>query len=123
MTVASTTNGKADPVENTEACLGDELKDLAAYFAPELEGAKAQCKRARLPSKDPSKLGYRMQCSGPGFTVNAETAVTIANPRLFTATIRTHSKAANESAQVVANIEGRWTGPCEPAEKGQKTRP
>lgn len=122
VTVASTVNGKAQPVEITESCLGDELKDLAAAFTPALEGAQAQCKRSRQPSNDPRKLGYRMQCSGPGFTVNAETAVTIENPRLFTVTIRTHSKAPNESALMIAKAEGRWTGPCEPAAKGQKAR-
>jgi hypothetical protein len=122
LTVTSTTNGKPEPVQNTEECLRDELKDLGAYFAPALEGVKAQCKKSRLPSKDPRKLDYRMQCTGSGFTVKAETAVTIEGPRLFTATMRMDTKTMKESAAVLARMEGRWAGACKPAEKAPAPR-
>ena len=36
----STTNGKADPVQEQDECLRDELKDLASYFAPALDLAR-----------------------------------------------------------------------------------
>jgi len=42
----SITNGKADPPQDQVECLRDELKDLAAYFAPQLEGVQAKCTRA-----------------------------------------------------------------------------
>ena len=122
LTANTTTNGKPEPVQNTEECLGDELKDLGAYFAPELEGVKAKCKRARLPSKDARKLEYRMQCTGSGFTVKAETSVTIEGPRHFTATMRMDTRTKKESALVVADLEGRWAGACKPAEKGPASK-
>ncbi len=114
--VSSTINGKPEPVQDSEECLGDELKDLAAYFAPSLEGAKAQCKRAQRPTNDPRKLAYRIQCSGSGFTMNADTSVTIESPRRFTGTMRIASKTKTESAVVLADIEGNWTGPCKPGQ-------
>jgi hypothetical protein len=116
ITVTSTTNGKPDPKQDFEECLGEELKDLAAYFAPQLEGAQATCKRTRQPEAD-RKLGYRMQCSGEGFTVDALTSVTIENSRHFSMSIRTDSRAPGESAIVVAMGEARWIGACEPAGK------
>ncbi|MGH7767306.1 MAG: DUF3617 domain-containing protein [Candidatus Binatia bacterium] len=116
ISVTSTTNGKPDPNQDSKECLGDELKDLASYFAPELEGAKATCKRTRQPAAD-RKTGYRMQCSGAGFTVDALTSVTIENSRHFTMSIRTDSRAPGESAIVVVKGEGRRIGACEPAGK------
>jgi hypothetical protein len=47
LTLTSTTNGKPDPKQDSKECLGEQLKDLAAYFAPQLEGAKATCQRTR----------------------------------------------------------------------------
>jgi len=110
--VVSTTNGKPEPVQNTEECLRDELKDLGSYFAPSLEGMKARCKKTRQPSSDPRKLDYRMQCSGSGFTIDAMITVTIENSRHFTASMRINSKTKRESAAVVADAEGRWAGAC-----------
>ena len=46
VTVSSTTNGKPDPNQDTKECLGEELKDITAYFAPQLEGGKRNA-RAR----------------------------------------------------------------------------
>jgi hypothetical protein len=69
LTVASTTNGKADPAQNTEDCLrAEQLEDLGAYFAPDLDGAKAKCSRARRPSSDPEQLVHRMRWTGSGFS-------------------------------------------------------
>jgi hypothetical protein len=53
-----------------------------------------------------------MQCSGEGFTVDAQTSVTVENSRHFTMSIRTDSRAPGESAIVVAKGEGRWIGRC-----------
>ncbi|MEX0734499.1 MAG: DUF3617 family protein [Steroidobacteraceae bacterium] len=114
--VTSTTNGKPDPKQDFKVCLGEELKDLAAYFAPQLEGVQATCKRTRQPEAA-GKLGYRLQCSGEGFTVDGLTSVTIENSRHFTVSIRTDSRAPGESAIVAAKGEAHWVGACEPAEK------
>ena len=116
MTVTTTTNGKPDPKQDFKQCLGEELKDLPAYFAPQLEGAQATCKHTRQPAADRT-INYRMQCSGAGFTVDALTSVTFENSRLFTMNMRTDSQAPGESATVVAKGEGRWIGACEPAGK------
>jgi len=112
--VVSTTNGKPEPVQDTEECLGDELKDLGAYFAPDLEGVKAKCKRARLASNDPRKLAYRTQCFGSGFTVDVTASVTIESSRHFTLSMQTNTKTTKESALVVVDAEARWAGACKP---------
>jgi len=113
--VVSTTNGKPEPVQNSEECLGNELKDLGSYFAPNLEGVKAKCKRARLPSSDSKKLAYRTQCAGSGFTVDVTATVTIESSRHFTLSMRTNSKTTKESALVIVDAEARWAGACKPA--------
>ena len=110
--VVSTTNGKPEPVQDTEECLGDELKDLGAYFAPEMEGVNAKCKKARLPSSDPKKLVYRTQCTGAGFASDITATVTIVSSRHFTASMRMNSKTKTESALVVADADARWSGAC-----------
>jgi hypothetical protein len=112
--VDSTTNGRPDPVQDTEECLaGDQLKDLGSYFAPSLEGGEADCRKTRQPSSDPRKVEYRMQCTGAGFSLDATTTVTIESARRFTVAIRMSTRAETESAVVVADAEGRWKGPCE----------
>jgi hypothetical protein len=112
VTVSSTTNGKPDPNQDTKECLSEELKDITAYFAPQLEGGKAECTRTRQPSKDPKIVAYRMQCAGAGFTVDALTSVTLEDSRHFSVTMRIDSKAPQESATVVAKGEAAWTGAC-----------
>ncbi len=112
--VTSTTNGKPDPKQDLKECLVEELKDLPAYFAPQLEGVQATCKVTRLPEAERT-IGHRMQCSSAGFTVDAVTSVTIENSRYFIVSIRSDSRATRESALVVAKGVGRWTGTCEPA--------
>jgi hypothetical protein len=112
ISVTSTTNGKSNPKEDTDQCLGEELKDLASYFAPQLEGAQADCTKTLQPSKDPNQVAYRMQCRGAGFTVDALTSVTFEDSRHFTMTMRIDSRAPQESAVVVANGDGQRTGTC-----------
>lgn len=116
ITVTSTTNGKADPNQDLKECLGEELKDLPAYFAPQLEGVQATCKVTRLPDADRT-FGHRMQCSGAGFTVDALTSVTIETSRHFIVSIRSDSRATREAALVVAEGEGHRIGECEPAQE------
>jgi Protein of unknown function (DUF3617) len=114
--VASTTNGKADPVQETDECLqGEELKNLGSYFAPELEGVAARCERKRQPSDDPRKVDYRSRCIGAGFTWEAASSVTLESTGHFTAAMRMETHTQNESAIVVADISGMRVGPCEPA--------
>ena len=62
--VASTVNGKPEPEQNTQDCLhADHLKDLGAYFAPDLEGVKAKCTKTQQPTGDAAKLAYKMRCT------------------------------------------------------------
>ena len=79
----SSTNGKAEPPQDQEECLGDELKDLNSYFAPELEGVKAKCRRAQRKTLDKS-IAYTMKCTGDKFTIEMESAVKIESPKRFT---------------------------------------
>lgn len=114
ITLTTTTNGKPDPAQDSKECLGEELKDLAAYFAPQLENvenAEVKCERTQQPSKD-REVSYRLQCRGAGLTVNALTSVTIQNPRHFTVTLRIDSRTPQESALVVGKGEGRRIGAC-----------
>jgi hypothetical protein len=115
--ITSTTNGNPDPVQESEDCLkGDQLEDLGAYFAPSLEGLEADCKNTRLPSSDPGKIAYQMQCTGRGFKIDATTTVKVESARRFTAALRIDSRSESESALVVADVVGSWVGACgEPA--------
>ena len=116
VTLKSTTNGKADPDQEFTQCLRDELKDLVSYFAPQLEGSEAECERTRPHSED-RIMAYHMLCRGEDFTVDAQVSVTVVDPRKFTLSLRTDSRAPGETAVVVAKGEGRWTGECEPTAK------
>ena len=120
--VSTTTNGKPEPVQSSQECLGDELKDLASYFAPELEGVKAKCSKQRRPSKDPRQMAFRTRCAGGGFTSDIDATVTTESSRHFTATMRINSRTRTEAALVVANVEGRWAGACTPAAKQPATK-
>ena len=111
LTTRSTTNGKADPVQEQDECLGDELKDLSAYFAPALEGVKAKCTRTPRAARDGS-IAYTMKCRGTSFTMDIESAVRVEHPKRFTATLKMDTKTPKERAIVVANIEGMNVGPC-----------
>jgi uncharacterized protein DUF3617 len=116
--VASTVNGKPEPEQKTQDCLrADQLKDLGAYFAPDLEGVKAKCTKAQQPTGDATKLAYKMRCTGSGFTMEMDAGVSIESPRHFVADIRMHTKTRKESALVVAKAEGRWDGACKPEVK------
>lgn len=111
LTTRSTTNGKAEPVQEQDECLGDELKDLSAYFAPALEGVTAKCRRAPRPMADKS-IAYRMECKGNSFTIEIESRVKVESPTRFTATMSMDTKAPKERAVVKAVIEGNHTGAC-----------
>ena len=116
--VTSSVNGKPEPEQNTEDCLrAAQLKDLGAYFAPDLEGVKAKCTKTQKPTGDATKLAYQMRCTGSGFTLNMDAGVSIESPRHFVADIRMHTKTKKESALVVAKAEARWDGPCKPEAK------
>ena len=113
--VTSTVNGKPEPEQNTQDCLrADQLKDLGAYFAPDLEGMKAKCTKTQKPTGDPTKLAYQMRCTGSGFTLQMEAGVSIESPRHFVADIRMNTKTKKDSALVVAKAEARWDGACKP---------
>jgi hypothetical protein len=113
--VTSTVNGKPEPEQNTEDCLrAEQLKDLGAYFAPDLEGVKAKCTKTQKPTGDATKLAYGMRCTGTGFTLEMDAGVSIENSRNFVADIRMNTKTRKESAIVVAKAVGRWDGACKP---------
>ena len=91
--------------------LRDELKDLANYFAPTLEGVQAKCTRS--PRKgDDKTIAYTIKCVGAGFTWNAESSVRIEGPKRFTAQLKMDTRTTKEHAVVTADIEGVHTGPC-----------
>jgi len=116
--VTSTVNGKPEPEQNTEDCLrADQLKDLGAYFAPDLEGVKAKCVKTQKPTGDATKLAYQMRCTGGSFTLQMDAGVSIESPRHFVADIRMHTKTRKESALVTAKAEARWDGACKPEAK------
>ena len=108
----SVTNGIADPAQDSEMCLGDELKDVAGYFAPALEGVKARCTTTRVPAKEPNVLARRLRCTGAGFTYEAESRVIIVNPSRFTLTMRSNAKTATETGIVALSGEGDRLGAC-----------
>jgi hypothetical protein len=111
ITTHATTNGKAEPVQVQDECLGDELKDLAAYFAPGLEGVNAKC--GRTPRKAAANaIAYKMKCTGKGFTLEADTEVVVVDAKKFTASMKMDTKTPKERAVVVASIEGNHTGAC-----------
>jgi hypothetical protein len=113
ITTHVTTNGKAEPVQVQDECLKDELKDLAAYFSPSLEGVQAKCNRT--PQKAPAdSIAYKMHCAGQGFTLDAESSVKIHDAKRFTANMKMDTKAPKERAVVVAKAEGHHTGACKP---------
>ena len=108
----SVTNGVADPKQDEETCLADELKDLAGYFSPALEGVKARCTTTRVLSKDPKVIARRLRCTGTGFTYDAETSVTIVNPSRFVLTLNSRAKTPTETGIVSLAGEGDRLGPC-----------
>lgn len=113
ITTHATTNGKAEPVQAQDECLRDELKDLAGYFAPALEGVAAKC--AKTPRKAGDRtIAYKMHCTGKGFTMDAESEVDIVGPKQFTARLKMDTKTSKGRAVVVAKAEGTHTGPCKP---------
>jgi hypothetical protein len=113
--VTSVTNGVADPNQDEQVCLRDELKDLAAYFAPQLEGVKASCTTTRVPVADRKVLARRLRCVGAGFTYEAESRVRIVSPSRFTLTLDSVAKTAKETGVVSAKGEGDHLGPCKSA--------
>jgi uncharacterized protein DUF3617 len=113
ITTRSTTNGKPDPVQEQDECLRDELKDLASYFAPALEGVEAKCDKKPQKAPDGS-IVYRMRCVGKGFTTEASSEVRIVGPKHFMALLRMDTRTSKERAVVEARAEGRHTGPCKP---------
>ena len=116
--VVSSVNGKPEPEQNTQDCLrAHQLKNLGAYFAPDLEGMKAKCAKTQQPTGDATKLAYKMRCTGSGFTLEMDAGVSIESSRYFVADIRMNTRTRQESAVVVAKAEGRWDGPCKPQAK------
>lgn len=113
ITTHVTTNGKPEPVQVQDECLGDELKDLAAYFSPALEGVNAKCDRT--PRKaGANSIAYKMKCTGKGFTMESESEVIVQGPKKFIANLKMDTKTAKERAVVVAKAEGNHTGACKP---------
>lgn len=112
--VSSTTNGRPEADQDDQVCIDAEFKDLAKYFAPELEGVRAKCTRTKRPTGDPNVLAYRMTCTGtiPKFTTEMQSNVTIVSATHFKLSLKMHSKTPKESALVVAESEAKRIGPC-----------
>lgn len=113
--VVSTVNGVAEPTQDTEACISaEELSDLGSYFAPDLEGAEADCKKTRQPSADPGLVAYQMSCTGSSFTVEMATQVAIESSTRFGATLKIDSRTETEYAHVEGQADANWASECNP---------
>ena len=109
--IESVTNGRPDPTLTGEECLDAQLKDLAGYFAPKLEGAAAKCEITRKPA-DPRTLDYRMKCRGDGFTLSAVTIVTLEDSRRVTIRSQLDTRTIQGEGRVVSAGEALRTGAC-----------
>lgn len=114
ITVNSTTNGKPDPAQDNQECLGAELKDLGKYFAPEMEGVRAKCTRTAFRSNDPNTLSHRMTCTGTHakFTTEIQSKVNIMSATHFKLHLKLDTKTPKESAIVIAEGEAKRIGAC-----------
>ena len=109
----SVTNGVADPSQDEEVCLRDELKDLAGYFAPKLEGVKAKCTTTNLPAGDRKTIARRLRCTGDGFTYEAVSQVILVEPSRFSIKFQSTAKTQRETGIVSMQADARHLGPCD----------
>jgi hypothetical protein len=114
VTFHSSTDGKANPVDESSPCLRDELADVAAYFAPALEELQAECKNTRQPST-PNEIAYRMHCVGRNFTIEALTKAVLETSHRFTVSLRVETKTARSTELVVGSGTAVRTGECPPS--------
>src|SRR4030095_6713444 len=114
--VSSSTNGIADPVDDTTTCLeAVSAEGLATYYAPVLEGTDRSSEATRTPTSGDT-FNCKMACTGTGFAMEATTAVTMASSRAFTMNVKIDTHAQDQHAVVVADATGTWGGPCSPPE-------
>ncbi len=111
--IDTTTNGIAEPQRIGEECLDAQLKDLGAFFSPKLDGLDAQCETSRKPSGKRS-IEYGMKCRGAGFTMDAQTRVTIRDSRHFSLAMQLETRAVKGTAKVLTVGEALRTGACRP---------
>jgi hypothetical protein len=115
--VSSSTNGVADPIDDTTTCLeAVSAEGLATYYAPVLEGTDAKCETTRLPTSGDT-FNFKMACTGTGFAMEATTAVTMPSSRAFTMNVKIDTHAQEQHAVVIADATGTWVGPCSPPEE------
>lgn len=112
--VKSVTNGVADPPQDAQVCLREEeLRDVARYFAPALEGVQAKCSIARQPPAAGETLAHRLRCAGKGFTYEARSSVTIEGPTRFRLKMHSDAKTAEQNGVVDMQAEAVRLGDCE----------
>jgi len=107
----SVTDGKPEPAQTGEQCLGEQLKDPAAYFAPRVDNPEAKCENKRL-EPSPNTIEFGLRCQGPGYTVEGLTRVTIVDSRHFTIEARILTRSMTASRLVVSTGEALRTGNC-----------
>ena len=113
LNVSSTTNGQADADQQEDVCLGEaELKDVARYFAPVLEGIPARCTTTRQPGGDRNTIKHRMSCKGTNFTMEIRSSVVIDGAQRFRLDVRTDTRTPRESAVVLTKAHAVRTGDC-----------
>lgn len=122
LTVKSTTNGVDDASEE-EVCLrADELRDLARYFAPALEGVQATCTTVRQPGGAPGIIRHRLRCTGNGFTYEATSEITVQTPARFLMSFDSRARTARETGVVSMRAEAVRLGPCNKPATAQEGR-
>jgi hypothetical protein len=111
--VATTTNGVAEPRDESEQCLDSVSPEgLARYFAPVLEGVQAECATAELPASAEKSYRFEMTCAGPEFSIVSRSDVTVPTSRAFSMQVEIDTRTQARTAKVVADAHGTWIGPC-----------
>jgi hypothetical protein len=111
--ITSTANGKAEPVQEQDECMKEEVNDLQKYFSPRLDAdVQAKCTKATQQQTRDKSIAYKMKCTGDGFTIEMESSFRVENPKHFIATLKMDSKWQNRHLVVVHTIDGRHAGPC-----------
>jgi hypothetical protein len=111
--VTSSTNGVAEPPDETTQCLESiSPQGLATYFAPVLEGTDAQCETTEQPATAADTFNFRLTCEGAALALVADTAVTMPSSRAFTMKVHIDTRAQDQHAVVDADSTGEWVGPC-----------
>lgn len=103
-------NGKPQPPQTGEECLEAQVKDLAAYFTPKVEGAELACDTQR--KADGNAIEYALRCKGSAMTLDGLTRVTIEDARRVTIRSQLLTRTMYGDNLVLSKGEALRTGRC-----------